>query len=110
MRDGAARHGAEERQSAAEGSQRLEFDVFVPGFARGSAVDLQPDDSPPGDRLIGFGVVDGLQIVEPELDAWALTADDVPVPIVAFENLGDGGLVGPGQNLVAARFVVERTQ
>ena len=51
-------------------------------------------------RRIGFGVVDGLDAVKPDLDAWALGADAVIVPLAQrLHGLFLGGGVGPSEDL-----------
>ena len=70
-------------------------------------MDLQADESGLLDGVVVFGVVDGLEIVDPKLNAFAFAADTVVVPVFAFENLVQLCFVGPGQNLAAPRFVVE---
>ena len=59
-------------------------------------------------RRIGFGVVDGLDAVKPDLDAWALGADAVIIPLAQrLHGLFLGGGVGPSEDLVAATLIIQ---
>ena len=59
---------------------------------------------------LGFGVVDGLDAVEPDLDAAAFGADAVVVPLAdGFLGFGEDFGGGLGEDFFAAAFVVEGT-
>ena len=61
-------------------------DVAIGDFDGGAAVDLQADDAALGDVGFGFGVVDGLDVVHPDLDAGAFAADAEVVPAGGFDG------------------------
>ena len=88
--------------------QFLEHDVLVADHREGVAMDLHGDLAAQRDRRIGLDVVDGLDAVEPDLDARAVGADAVGIPLAGrLERLCLRRGVGLGQETVASAFVIE---
>ena len=88
--------------------QFFDDEVFVADDGGGVAVDLDGDDAGGGDVGFGFGVVDGLDAVEPDLDVLAFSANAVVVPFAdGFLGFGEDFGGGLGEDLFAAAFVVE---
>src|SRR5437667_181534 len=71
------------------------------------AANLQQDDAGAFDLVVLLGVIDGERAVEPEANARALGTDEVVVPVFVLDDLLNGLHVRSGEDLVAARFVVE---
>lgn len=63
-----------------------------------------------GERNCGvlFCVVNGFHAIDPQLNARPLTANAVIIPVIFPENLHQLFEVGPGEDLAAARLVVQR--
>src|SRR5687767_8237843 len=82
-------------------------DVFEPGFSFAAAVDLDGDLALLWDGGVRLGVVDGLDAVDPELNAGAFAADAIFVPVATLQSRFEFRHIGLCQNLVPARLVVK---
>jgi len=71
-------------------------------------VDLQADATSLFDAVVCFGVINRLEAVDREANAFAFGADHVIVPIVALQNFVQFVEVRAGENLSPPRFVVKR--
>ena len=77
-------------------------------FARTATVDLNGNQSGLFDLLIVFCVVDSLKVVDPQLDVATFTQNSVRIPVISFQHFREFLFIGRQQNLVAARFVIQR--
>lgn len=81
--------------------------VFVPGLGGGAAVYLEADDALLFDGLVGFGVIDRLVSIHPQLYSGAGAANDVLVPVMGLEDLVELFGVGSGEDSATSSLVVE---
>ena len=88
--------------------QLLDADVFDLDQSLAAAMDLNAENSTRGYVRILFVVVGGLDAIEPDCDARAISANDVVVPVIPVQNLVHCDHVGREQNATAPSFVIDR--